>query len=59
MNTRHTTVKVPITVAIDTESWALEYGLEGASVAEIRADVKRYIQDMVNQQLDSLGLSVL
>ena len=57
MNTSSLKVRVPVTVEIDVESWALEYGMEGATAAEIRADVKRHVEDMVSQQLASLGVS--
>jgi hypothetical protein len=45
-----TSMKVSVTVVIDvdTEAWALAYGVEGA--AQIRADVKRYA---LSQIIDS------
>lgn len=49
-------VRVAVTVEIDPEAWGIEYGMEGATAAEIRADVKRYAEDMVSQQLASLGM---
>jgi len=49
-------VRVTMAVEIDPEAWGIEYGMEGASAAEIRADVKRYIEDAATQQLQSIGV---
>lgn len=48
-------VRIPITVEIDIEAWSDEYGCN--STAEVRADIKAHITDMVGQQLDALGVS--
>lgn len=48
-------VKVSFTVDVDTEVWTLNYGVEGA--AEIRADVKTYIEnEVVKAHMSELGL---
>jgi hypothetical protein len=47
-------VSIPITVEIDIAAWNEEYGCDSA--AEVRADVKTHIANMVNQQLDALGV---
>jgi hypothetical protein len=58
MNTTSTLkVRIPITVNIDVEAWNVEYGGGFETAAQIRADIKRHIEDMVQQQLDSLGVS--
>lgn len=54
MTTNTIKVRVPVTVEIDVEAWNIEYGCESA--AEVRADAKRHIEDMVKQQLDALGV---
>jgi hypothetical protein len=48
-------VRVPVTVEIDVDAWAAEYG--SGSATEIRADIRRHIESMVAAQLDSLGVS--
>lgn len=48
-------VRIPLTVEIDVDAWADEYG--AGSTTEIRADIKAHIENMVRAQLDSLGVS--
>ena len=56
MNTnRIAKVRIPLTVDIDVDAWVEEYG--AGSMAEIREDVRRHIENMVRAQLDSLGVS--
>lgn len=56
MNTnRIAKVRIPLTVEIDVDAWADEYG--AGSIAEIREDVRRHIENMVRQQLEALGVA--
>jgi hypothetical protein len=48
-------VAVPISVDIDPEAWSRNYGTAGR-MAEIREDVKSYVESLVQEHLDSLGL---
>lgn len=48
-------VRIPLTVEIDVDAWTDEYGAN--STTEIRADIKRHIENMVQAQLESLGVS--
>jgi hypothetical protein len=55
MNTsRVIKVRVPLTVTIDVDAWCDEYGAESA--AQIREDVRRHVENMVQSQLESLGV---
>lgn len=47
-------VRVMITVEIDTEAWALNYGVEGRN--EIRDDVIAYCGSLVRDQLREVGV---
>ena len=46
-------VKIEVTVDVDVEAWALEYGIEEI---EVRKDVKEYFQIGAIQMLESLDL---
>lgn len=47
-------VKISVEVDIDPEAWTLNYGVEGA--AAIRADVKRYAEGTILEQLNQVGV---
>lgn len=47
-------VRIPVTVEIDMAAWDDVYG--GGTATEIREDVKRYVQDLVRQQLAGNGM---
>lgn len=49
-------VRIPITVEVDLDAWADEYSVDDTA-AEVRADVKRHIENLVRQELASLGLA--
>lgn len=46
-------VAVNLTLDIDPDAWADEYGVEAADVAQ---DVERHVTNTVNAHLNSLGL---
>lgn len=46
-------VAVNVTVEVDAEAWATEFGVERD---EVRADVKVYMQGLCEQQVETLGL---
>jgi hypothetical protein len=46
-------VQVTVTVEIDPQAWADEYGSE---IGNVRADVKRYAAQIVQQHFDSVGV---
>lgn len=48
-------VRIPLTVEIDVDAWADEYG--AGTNTEIRADIKRHVENTVRAQLDALGVS--
>lgn len=48
-------VRIPVTVEIDVDAWCEEYGIPDRA-AEVRADIKVHVEDLVRQQLDSLGV---
>ena len=41
-DTRRTRVRVALTVEVDIDAWALEYGTE-ATIAAVREDVRSYV----------------
>lgn len=48
-------VKITLTVDVDSEVWASEYGLDKS---EVRADVKSKVQnDVYSQLVDVLGIA--
>jgi hypothetical protein len=47
-------VKVEMVVYVDTESWTMNYGVEGAK--EIREDVKSWATNGIRDQMVELGL---
>lgn len=47
-------VRVEVTVDVDPEAWALNYGVEGS--AAIREDVKRKVSSDAVENLALLGL---
>ena len=49
-------VRLDLTVDIDPDAWAREYSLQGATVREIRQDVKTYLAGTIRDQLDHIGL---
>jgi hypothetical protein len=57
---RTITVSVPITIEIDPQAWADEYGLSHLNTREIRRDIKTSITSMVQniQVLYELGATV-
>ena len=51
-------VRIDVTIDVDAEGWALEYGLgPDASDQEIREDIKQCFAEAVRQHLDTMGLS--
>lgn len=42
-------VKISVTVEIDDDSWALEYGLNPLKPSEIRDDVKWYCEQQIRE----------
>jgi hypothetical protein len=46
-------VQVTVTVEIDPQAWADEYGTE---IGSVRADVKRHAAQIVQQHFDSVGV---
>jgi hypothetical protein len=48
-------VRIPLTVSIDVDAWCDEYGTP-ESAAQIREDVKRHVESMIQTQLESLGV---
>ena len=49
-------VSVTITLAVDIDAWANEYGFDPADLGGIRAAVKRQVESDARNQLASLGL---
>ena len=47
-------INVAVTLDIDPEAWAIEYGVEGA--AAIRADVKMHAINALKQHYDNIGV---
>lgn len=47
-------VKISLTVLVDTEGWAADYGIEGT--AEIRKDVKSYVKNLLQEVNDNLDV---
>jgi hypothetical protein len=47
-------VRVSVTVDIDPQTWALEYGVP---LQDVRGDVKQYVQQLVMDQLESVGVT--
>lgn len=46
-------VKVEVTLDVDAEAWASEFG---TAPEDVRADVKTYFQGTCTEQLEVLGL---
>ncbi|MDP3889847.1 hypothetical protein [Nocardioides sp.] len=46
-------VRIALTVEIDEQVWAEEYGLDRT---QVRADVRRYVTNAVDSHLSDLGL---
>jgi len=59
MTTTRSTMKVhiPVTLEIDVQDWQGEYG--GETAAEIRADVKVYVEHLIREHMGENGLGVL
>jgi hypothetical protein len=51
-------VQVTLSVEIDPQAWIAEYGYDGDndSASAVRADVKRYAAQIVQQHFDSVGV---
>lgn len=47
-------VSVNITLDIDPEAWATEYGVEGSKA--IREDVKQHAANSIKQHFDNVGV---
>lgn len=50
-------VEVKMTVNVDPEAWAANYGFNPDDKAKIRQDVKDYCTGMVVEQLISVGVA--
>jgi hypothetical protein len=48
-------VSVTTRLNIDTDSWTMNYGIEGKK--DIRDDVKAYVDNLVREHLRDLGLT--
>jgi hypothetical protein len=48
-------VSVTVSVRIDREVWDANYGT-GTGDAEVRADVKAYVENLVTEQLREVGV---
>lgn len=46
-------VRVSFVLDVDAETWSQEYGI---SAAEVREDVKRYVENGAHDHLTDLGL---
>lgn len=44
-------IRVALTVEIDPQSWCEEYGVERS---EVREDVQRYVENLVQEQLGAV-----
>lgn len=53
---QHLKVRVTFTVDIDAEAWTANYGAEGA--AAIREDVRVYVEQGTQMQLEAVGVLV-
>ena len=49
-------VKVSVTVDIDPQAWAMNYGIEGA--AAIRDDVKEAVKHAVYAHIEEIGVAL-
>lgn len=47
-------VKISLTVLVDTEGWAADYGIEGTTA--IRKDVKSYVRNLLQEVSDNLDV---
>lgn len=47
-------VKISLTLLVDTEGWAMDYGVEGT--AEIRKDVKEHVKNLLQESNDNLDV---
>lgn len=49
-------IRISLTVDVDPDAWATEYGLDSTSREAIRTDVREHVQSSVRDHLSALGL---